>query len=52
LWSITFESPGEYSVRIMVGGSERKRLPITVERTAGPVGTAVIPPFPTPTGRA
>jgi hypothetical protein len=52
LWSLTFEQPGEYSLRVFVGGSERKRLPLTVERVAGPPGTAVVPPFPPLPGRA
>jgi hypothetical protein len=33
LWNLTFPSPGDYSFRILVNGSERKRLPIVV---AGP----------------
>jgi len=40
LWNVTFPAPGDYSVRIMLNGSERKRLPLLlVERsdaTAGP----------------
>jgi hypothetical protein len=30
LWNLTFAAPGEYAVRILVGGSERKRLALTV----------------------
>jgi hypothetical protein len=33
LWNLTFPSPGDYSFRILVNGSERKRLPLVV---AGP----------------
>jgi hypothetical protein len=33
LWNLTFPSPGDYSFRILVNGSERKRLPIVL---AGP----------------
>jgi hypothetical protein len=33
LWSLTFAAPGDYSFRILVNGSERKRLPLLV---AGP----------------
>ncbi len=60
LWNLTFPDAGDYSMRILVDGSERKRLPLYVERreaapddleemgvTAGPE-----PPFPPPTGRA
>jgi hypothetical protein len=28
LWNITFPAPGDYSFRILVNGSERKRLPL------------------------
>jgi hypothetical protein len=52
LWSVTFAAPGEYTLRILVGGSERKRLPLVVERAATGGGTGVVPPFPAPTGRA
>jgi len=30
LWNLTFASPGDYSFRILVNGSERKRLPMLV----------------------
>jgi len=30
LWNLTFASPGDYSFRILVNGSERKRLPLLV----------------------
>jgi hypothetical protein len=33
LWNVTFPAPGDYSFRILVNGSERKRLPLVV---AGP----------------
>jgi hypothetical protein len=33
LWNMTLKSPGEYSVRITVNGSERKRLPLVVSGT-------------------
>lgn len=29
-WSLTFPAPGDYSFRILVNGSERKRLPLLV----------------------
>jgi hypothetical protein len=28
LWNVTFPAPGDHSVRILVNGSERKRLPL------------------------
>ena len=52
LWSLTFAAPGEYSIRILVGGSERKRIPLIVERTQAQPGQVVSPPFPPITGRA
>jgi hypothetical protein len=30
LWNLTLASAGEYAVRITIGGSERKRLPLLV----------------------
>jgi len=35
LWNLTFPAAGDYSFRILVNGSERKRLPLVV---AGPDG--------------
>ena len=32
LWNLTFPSPGDYSFRILVNGSERKRLPLLLLR--------------------
>ena len=29
-WNLTFAAPGDYSFRILVNGSERKRLPLLV----------------------
>ena len=57
LWNLSFPSPGDYSIRILIDGSERKRLPLTVEqRTAQPgvqqPAEAPPPPFPPPTGKA
>jgi hypothetical protein len=28
LWNVSFPAPGDYSVRLLVNGSERKRLPL------------------------
>ena len=30
LWNLAFPAPGDYSFRILVNGSERKRLPLLV----------------------
>jgi hypothetical protein len=30
LWNLSFPVPGDYSVRILVDGSERKRLPLAI----------------------
>jgi len=35
LWNLAFALPGEYSFRILIGGSERKRLPLIVSLLAG-----------------
>jgi hypothetical protein len=34
LWNLTFPSPGDYSFRILVNGSERKRLALVLVRPA------------------
>jgi hypothetical protein len=34
LWNLAFPGPGDYSVRILVNGSERKRLPLLVVAVA------------------
>jgi hypothetical protein len=56
LWNLAFPEPGDYSFRILIDGSERKRLGLVVERratTPGEPGTqAVQPPFPPQTGHA
>ena len=56
MWNLAFPEPGDYSFRILIDGSERKRLGLVVERratTPGEPGTqAVQPPFPPPTGHA
>jgi hypothetical protein len=59
LWNLTFAVPGDYSFRILVDGSERKRLPLYVEHREAPPGhemdaTSALPqpPFPPPTGQA
>jgi hypothetical protein len=42
LWNVTFPAPGDYSIRILLNGSERKRLPLTLQAVSelgdGPVG--------------
>jgi hypothetical protein len=52
LWNLTFAEPGDYSLRALIGGSERKRMTLTLERSTGAQGSGVVPPFPPPTGRA
>jgi hypothetical protein len=57
LWNLSFPAPGDYSIRIMVDGSERKRLPLVVEKRATPPtqpgsSESPPPPFPPPTGKA
>ena len=42
LWNLTFPSPGDYSFRILVNGSERKRLPLVLVRPAE-AGTPAAP---------
>jgi hypothetical protein len=40
LWNLAFPSPGDYSFRILVNGSERKRLGLILARSGegGPAG--------------
>ena len=38
LWNLSFPLPGDYSVRILIDGSERKRLPLSITQ----LGTAPI----------
>jgi len=58
MWNLSFPSPGDYSIRILVDGSERKRLPLVVEQREAqaqgqqPGRTSSQPPFPPPTGQA
>ena len=35
LWNLGFDAPGDHSLRILVNGSERKRLALLVEQVAG-----------------
>ena len=35
LWNLTFPAPGDYSFRLLVNGSERKRLPLVVVTLEG-----------------
>jgi hypothetical protein len=48
LWNVTFPAPGDYTVRILLDGSERKRLPLVlVEHAEASASTAPpIPPAP------
>ena len=43
LWNLTFPTPGDYSFRILVNGSERKRLGPR-PRAADPIPTPDAPP--------
>jgi hypothetical protein len=54
MWNLAFPEPGDYSIRIMIDGSERKRLPLIVERQtqADDSKPFAEPPFPPPTGQA
>ncbi len=44
LWNLTFPAPGDYSFRILVNGSERKRLPLTVSLVTEPAPPGPMPP--------
>lgn len=58
MWNLSFPAPGDYSIRILIDGSERKRLPLVVEQRSGAAGqkgrggSPSEPPFPPPTGQA
>jgi len=55
MWNLSFPTPGDYSIRILVDGSERKRLELVVEQremAQGQTSQVTEPPFPPPTGRA
>jgi hypothetical protein len=55
MWNLSFPEAGDYSIRILVDGSERKRLPLIVEQRDVSVGgpsRLADPPFPPPTGQA
>jgi hypothetical protein len=56
MWNLSFPAPGDYSIRILVDGSERKRLPLVVEQRTAPTQPGAPetppPPFPPPTGMA
>ena len=41
LWNIGFDRPGDHSFRILVDGSERKRLPLVVDRLPAEPSQAV-----------
>jgi hypothetical protein len=46
LWNLGFNAPGDYSFRILVGGSERKRLPLIVSLVEDAPGGIAVPPIP------
>jgi len=39
LWNLTFPTPGDYSFRLLVNGSEQKRLPLVVASLPEPETT-------------
>jgi hypothetical protein len=55
LWNLIFPGPGSYSIRILVDGSERKRLPLVIAHHDPPdeaLAESPLMPFPPPTGQA
>lgn len=44
LWNLTFETPGDHTFRILVNGSERKRLPLSVVLSSEPRTAPLAPP--------
>lgn len=59
LWNLSFPEPGDYVIRIVIDGEERKRLALVLEQRAAPVRRGprarranITPPFPPTTGQA
>jgi hypothetical protein len=59
LWNLSFPEPGDYVIRIVIDGEERKRLALVVEKRDAPArrgararSAPVTPPFPPTTGQA
>lgn len=54
MWNLSFPGAGDYSIRILVDGSERKRLPLVVEQhdPNHVHQPGMEPPFPPPVGQA
>ena len=50
LWNLEFAAPGDYSFRLLVNGSERKRLPLVLARTTGPGSAPGVPGLAFPPG--
>lgn len=46
LWNLMLPMPGDYSLRILVNGSERKSLPLVVSQNAEGLGAPQAPPAP------
>lgn len=44
LWNLTFNAPGDYSFRILVNGSERRRLPLAIARSTEAGSSPLLPP--------
>ena len=47
-WNLTFPTPGDYSFRLLLNGSERQRLPLVIVRL--PAGEGGPAPLPQPEG--
>ena len=54
MWNLSFPIPGDYSIRILIDGSERKRLPLIVDLHEHGEGQPAVnePPFPPQVGQA
>ncbi len=44
LWNLTFNAPGDYSFRILVNGSERRRLPLSIVQSSEGGTQPLVPP--------
>ena len=49
-WNLTFPSPGDYSFRLLVNGSERRRIPLVLVRLAASDAPTTSPPPPASEG--
>ncbi len=44
LWNLTFDAPGDYTFRILVNGSERRRLPLSIVQASEGGSHPMAPP--------